>query len=902
MSSTVDSESTAILEQSTATHIQRDLAIALADVLTVESAMSVCVDAGLRLTGLEMGAAYLADPDTGDFRLVHATGLSLEIQASVAIVEADSPPVKALLRGQPIFGFRDELGYADETNLLMAGIQYIAVLPIRHGSRIIGSILLAANRQADLSNDCRDAVEGLVAQLGGALTRIRLLQALRESERRYRSTLLASPDSILLCNLDGTILLCSGGTLKLHGFKNEQEVIGQNLSSLVTAEDSPCIAEAVLRMQELGHYTLRNLRVVRRDGSIRQCTAATNLIRDAEGRPTGFVAVTHDRTEEIILNRERETLWKYVFRITSSRSLEELTDAIEEATQALLPWDAFVFAVRRSGRIWFLPVKYVDTIEGRKKDVSPPLTAEKYEVLGNVLNGEPLLINREDASRTIPLRRFGDTNRGSECLMFAPVRSENKVAAIISVQSYTPHQYSDKDLDTLQRLADAVGPALECWRAEKHSSAFASLGRRLSAVNTPEEAALCIAEVSQDLIGWDACSLVFVDPNTGFLSTVSRMDTIRGKRVLVPAKPNTPYPPGRLLTSVVRGEAKLVLRSKRRRGDDGLVLFGAKRLSRSMIFVPVRTADRVIGIVSAQSYKQEAYTLDDLEILQSLADHCAGALERTRAQAARTELEVELLHSQKLTSLGQLAGRIAHDFNNVLHVIMGFSELAVQSVPEDCDARDHIEQVKATVQRGTALTRDLLAFGRKQQIHPVALSVNDVIAGMERLLGQLLGRGIDLEISQEPSPGKALADASQLEMVLMNLAVNARDAMPLGGKLSISTGNAEVGGSMETPSPPRTVPPGQYVTISVADTGHGIPTEILPRIFDPFFTTKPTSKGTGLGLSSVYGIITQLGGHILVSSVEKQGTIFTIYLPRIEAKSEKNRKHRKETPDEELHD
>ena len=274
---------------------------------------------------------------------------------------------------------------------------------------------------------------------------------------------------------------------------------------------------------------------------------------------------------------------------------------------------------------------------------------------------------------------------------------------------------------------------------------------------------------------------------------------------------------------------------------------------------------------------EERIALDSAEALEIAGQECIIAILRDITE--KKFLEKQLRQTQKMEAVGQLSGGIAHDFNNLLGVIIGYSEILEQRLPQNDPLRKECGQIKKAGQSAASLTRQLLAFSRQQVLEPKVLDLNSIVLHVEKMLRRLIGEDIDLKATMGAGLGCIKADQSQVEQVIMNLAVNARDAMPHGGKLLIETANVDLDEDYARRHHPQK--PGAYVLLTVADTGMGMDAETQSRIFEPFFTTKELGKGTGLGLSTVYGIVRQSGGHIWVYSEPGQGTRFKIYLPRI---------------------
>lgn len=284
------------------------------------------------------------------------------------------------------------------------------------------------------------------------------------------------------------------------------------------------------------------------------------------------------------------------------------------------------------------------------------------------------------------------------------------------------------------------------------------------------------------------------------------------------------------------------------------------------------------GLTSTGTTIEIAVTMSPIQTMNGCLE---GASAIIRDISNQKQLQKEFFLSQKMEAVGRLAAGVAHDFNNLLTVVTGYSSLLLSELKETDRTYAEISEISKAGERAASLTRQLLAFSRKQVLQPRVLDLNSIVDDMDRMLQRVIGEDIDLIVLLDGNIWSVKADPAQIEQVIMNLAVNARDAMPKGGKLTIETSNIHLQETLTRRH--LDIPPGAYVTLSVTDTGIGMDTETQARIFEPFFTTKDQGEGTGLGLSTVYGIVQQSGGTILVYSELGHGTTFKIYLPRVEA-------------------
>jgi len=425
-------------------------------------------------------------------------------------------------------------------------------------------------------------------------------------------------------------------------------------------------------------------------------------------------------------------------------------------------------------------------------------------------------------------------------VLLAPLMIEKKFWGIIGFDTAnTDHNWSESDVSTLATMAGSIGGAIARKRAEQSLRSseehFRSLIENASdliiVINNAGEVIYGSPSVEREL-GYDVAQISAIN----FFQLIHPDDWSSVKRVFAEVEQNRNKP------------ELLEFRVQHRLGH-------------------WRNMECAIKNVPDEN-DQPRLIINSRDIT-----------ERIRAVDALRRSEELLRHSQKMEAVGRLAGGIAHDFNNLLTAILGYGDLLLERIHGDNDMRNEVEEIHRAAQRAHSLTRQLLAFSRRQVMEPKCLDLNLVVIEMERLLKRLISEDVILKTSTAHYPCPVKVDRGQIEQVIVNLALNARDAMSDGGELHIITENRRL--QKPIVEGMVTIPPGDYVLLMISDTGHGISDDIKPHIFEPFFTTKEVGKGTGLGLSMVYGTIEQSGGHILFESEVNHGTKFTIYLPQI---------------------
>ncbi len=672
--------------------------------------------------------------------------------------------------------------------------------------------------------------------------RMRAASALRASDARYRQMFEHNQAiKLVIDSATGVIVDANAAACAFYGYSRE-ELTSKHIAD-VNVLDRTQIAAAMEQVR-IGRQSAFIFRHRCASGAIRDVEVHSGPI-DIDGRPMLF-SIVHDITERVRAERRGAAFVALGQKLSAAATPEAAARIIAAVADELLGWDACLIELYSAHGDTTTAILLVDTIDGQRVDV-PPLSSDPApsNITRRVMaEGGLLLFNDELSSNCWDLDMFGDTERPSATLMFVPIRSGDTPIGVMSIQSYTQHAYSDAELATLQALADHCGGALERTRAEALLRENEARYRAVSELTSDYYYSLLVTPDGQLPPEWVAGAFSRI---TGY--TQEEFEARGGWRAIVH--------PDDLPISDRRAQR---------------VLSGRTDVSELRITTKL-----------GETRWLRAYTRPEWSAAAGRVVRVFGAIQDI---TERRRAEESLLHRQKLESLGILAGGIAHDFNNLLAAIIGNAELALNDIPLENPATESIGHVQAAARRAADLTRQMLAYAGKGRFVLQHLNLNAVIAEMATLLQTSIAKNVAVQYRLAERLPAIEADTSQISQVVLNLIVNAAEAIgAAAGTITITTGvrsveSADLAGWMCD----EELTAGKYVLLEIADTGCGMDAATRMRIFEPFFSTKFT--GRGLGLAAVLGIVRSHAGALHVKSQVGGGTTFSILLPAIECQDD----------------
>jgi two-component system cell cycle sensor histidine kinase/response regulator CckA len=674
--------------------------------------------------------------------------------------------------------------------------------------------------------------------------RRRIGAALRASESQFRALFEYAPDGILIANPEGVYLDANVSACRLFGYSHE-ELVGMDANLIAVATEVPHIAPALDQLQKAHDY-YREWRFRRKDGTEFPAEVIATTMPDGN-----IVAIIRDITRRLLaeqrlahLNRVYAVLSDINQTIVRERDVTTMLAsacriAVEKGNYRM----AWIGMLDATGRV--TPVSSAGAVDGYLDDliINPnDETRPKGPTSRALLSGAHVVCaDIENDPRFAPWRERA-LSRGYRASAAFPIIVEGKAVGTFNLYASEPGAFDEKETQLLDKLAVDISFALEISHRESR--------RRVAEEELRWRTAFFEAQVESALDG-----ILVVDTAGRKILQNEQFNKLWKIPADVAANPND--------------RAQIEWATRRTKDPDQFV-----RRVGELYASPVEVSRDIVELIDGTVLERGSSPVVDK------AGRHYGRIWTFRDITEQRRLEAQFRQSQKMEAIGQLAGGVAHDFNNILAAIMMQADLASSAGDMPPETREMLDEIRRASERAANLTRQLLAFSRRQVMQPRILDLNEVVTNLAKMLQRILGEDIRLQFNLHPVPLFTRADAGMLDQVLLNLVVNARDAMPSGGNLSINTRAAVLSERQSAEIPESR--PGPHACISVTDTGSGIAPEHLSRIFEPFFTTKEPGKGTGLGLATVFGIIKQHGGALKVESVVKRGTTIEFMLPAID--------------------
>ncbi|MFL6210579.1 MAG: GAF domain-containing protein [Pyrinomonadaceae bacterium] len=723
-------------------------------------------------------------------------------------------------------------------------------------------------------------------------------KALRESEERYRLLFEANPNPMWVYDLETLRFLAANEAAVCRYGYARAEFMAMTIKDIRPQEDVQALLANVSGIgdgiDEAGVWRHR-----KKDGRIIDVEITSHELIFA-GRRAELVLANDVTERRRIGEMQARRAAQLALRADVGAALAEtdvpLRRTLERCTEAMVNHLGAAFA-----RIWTFNkaenILELQASAGLYTHIDGPharvpvgafkiglIAEERQPHITNEVGTDPRVSNKDWAARA-----------GMVAFAGYPLLVEDRLVGVMAM--FARHTLPDDTIDALASVADIISQGIERKRAKEEVQEanrralieYERLIERLAALAQSLGTARDLMTIYQAIRGFafasTACTSIFIslydaESNTRkavYAWSDGAEENLSSLPLILMS--NTPHSRAISTGQIIITDDFQAAPEEQPVGNIGLDRDPA--LPQSSLVAPMTVMGRTVGAIEVQSTRLGAFNNEHATALRMAANLAANAIENVHLFARERQHEEQLRQAQKMEAVGQLAGGVAHDFNNLLTAITGYSDLSLRKLKAGDPVRHNIEEVKKAGERAAGLTRQLLAFSRKQVLQPKVINLNNVINNTAKMLRRLIGEDIELIAINKQELGYALADPGQIEQVLMNLAVNARDAMPHGGRLVIEAENVVM--DEQVAHKYASVQSGPHVRLTVTDTGCGMGEQTRQRVFEPFFTTKEMGHGTGLGLSTVYGIIKQSNGYISVASELGAGTTFQIYLPRVAA-------------------
>jgi PAS domain S-box-containing protein len=661
-------------------------------------------------------------------------------------------------------------------------------------------------------------------------------KALRDAEEQYRTMVEQAIPAIFRSTPDGVYVSVNSSLARMCGYASPEELIAA-VRDIGKQEyvDPLRRAEFKRLIEQQGEVRNFEYEIRRKDGSHIWISESARGVRGPDGSIAYYEGFAEDITERRRSENERQAIFEIIKGVSATSNLDGLLRLIHQSISRVLYAENCFIALHDAKTGLFHFPFFVDQFD----QPPPPQQLGKSCTVYVFRTGRPMSISQKEFDALVAQGEVELVGTPSPSWLGVPLRTPTETIGVLVVQHYSDENaYSSRDLEFLSSVGGQIAFAIERKQAE---DALRAAENKFRALVEQLPAVTYIAEPGP------AGRWEYVSPQIATLLGYTPHEWME--------KPST------WLDRVHADDRERVLQAEREFERTGQPLRQEYRVhardGRVLWFRDEATAVRR-GANARPVMQGVLYDITD-----------------------QKRLEDQLRQAQKMEAVGRLAGGVAHDFNNLLMVIQGHTSLLEERLPAGSSERRSLEHIQKSAERAASLTKQLLAFSRMQVMQPRVLDLNTVVADMGKMLRRLIGEDVELTLRYETHLGRVKADAGQIEQVLLNLVVNARDAMPTGGKLVIETSGLLLD---ETAARRFSgLKPGPYVVLSVSDTGMGMDQETQSHIFEPFFTTKDKGKGTGLGLATVYGIVQQSGGHITVYSQPGKGATFRIFLPQVDA-------------------